>query len=413
VSQDWYYAAGGERHGPVSAPELKKLAGAGTLTPTDLVWKDGMADWVPARSIKGLFPATPANPAGPAARAPSKSGEQAAARPRPAAEEDDRPPVGRGAEEDDDRPSRRRRDDDDGDDRPSRSRRRDADDEEDDRPRTRGRDEDDDDRPQPRKGRRDEDDEDDDRPRSRRRPSDEDEDDRPRRKRKRKVKAEQSVFVGLALGIGVLAVLVSLIPCIGMFGAIPALIGLLMAVIGLVVAKKSEGRQSPALPVAGLSVCLVALLIAGGQFFWFRNTAKEIERDMKEAEAQFQKEQAERKKEVDKAATEVKAADPGSVLRVTPAQFYRAYEDDEDRADALYKNKVIEMTGVVDEVNFRGDTYTVFLRAGQPGDTVDCQFAKDPAVRARLGELKPGATVTIRGKCLGGGSTLEACVLVE
>jgi TM2 domain-containing membrane protein YozV len=159
VSQQWYYAAGNERHGPVSAAELKTLADAGTLKPTDLVWKDGMADWVPARSIKGLFPAG----ASPVAPATSKSGEQpaaarsggqAAARPRPAAdEEDDRPSRARRREEEaeeDDRPSRRRRDEDDDDDRPSRSRRRDEDDE-DDRPLRRR--DDDEDRPRRRGGR--------------------------------------------------------------------------------------------------------------------------------------------------------------------------------------------------------------------------------------------------------------------
>src|SRR5947207_14187518 len=125
----------------------------------------------------------------------------------------------------------------------------------------------------------------------------------------------------------------------------------------------------------------------------------------------IEKEEAERKKELAKAADQVKAAEPDGVLRVTPAQFYKAYEDDADRADAVYKNKVVEMTGVVDEVNFRGETYTVALKAGgQEGQTVDCEFAKDPAVRARLGQRQPGSTVTIRGKCRGGnGDTMESC----
>src|SRR5436190_7368165 len=55
VSQEWYYSVGGDRQGPVTAAELKKLAEAGTLKATDLVWKDGMPDWVQAKSIKGLF----------------------------------------------------------------------------------------------------------------------------------------------------------------------------------------------------------------------------------------------------------------------------------------------------------------------------------------------------------------------
>ena len=35
------------------------------------------------------------------------------------------------------------------------------------------------------------------------------------------------------------------------------------------------------------------------------------------------------------------------------------------------------------------------------------------AMRDRLAQLKPGQQVTIRGKCLGGNASIEACVLVE
>jgi TM2 domain-containing membrane protein YozV len=156
VSQEWYYSVDGDRQGPVSGAELKKLAEAGTLKATDLVWKDGMPDWVAAKSIKGLF-----GTSGVAAPASSKSGEQAKARPAPA-DEDDRPAPAR---------ARRRDEDEDEDDRPRR--RRDEDEDEDDRPvRARGRDEDDDDEDRPVR-RRDDDD------------VDEDEDDRPRKKKRR------------------------------------------------------------------------------------------------------------------------------------------------------------------------------------------------------------------------------------
>jgi TM2 domain-containing membrane protein YozV len=172
VTQEWYYSVDGGRQGPVAAAELKKLAHAGTLKPTDLVWKDGMADWSPAKTIKGLFAAAPAA----AAPAPSKSGEQAAARPRPAEAEAD------------DRPSRRgrREDDEDEDDRPSRRR-----------------DEAEEDRPSGRLRRRDDDDEDE-RPSRRRRNDDEDED-RPRKKKRRGVPDDVS---GQKLTAGLLAILI-------------------------------------------------------------------------------------------------------------------------------------------------------------------------------------------------------------
>ncbi len=55
MADDWYYSVGDQRSGPVSPAELKRVADAGHLQPTDLVWKDGMAQWVQARAVKGLF----------------------------------------------------------------------------------------------------------------------------------------------------------------------------------------------------------------------------------------------------------------------------------------------------------------------------------------------------------------------
>ena len=52
----WYYSESGQQAGPVSSEQLKQLATSGQLQPSDLVWKDGMGQWVEARKIKGLFP---------------------------------------------------------------------------------------------------------------------------------------------------------------------------------------------------------------------------------------------------------------------------------------------------------------------------------------------------------------------
>jgi len=52
----WRYAKGGEQHGPVSDRRLKELAISGQLSPSDLVWREGMLDWAKAGTIRGLFP---------------------------------------------------------------------------------------------------------------------------------------------------------------------------------------------------------------------------------------------------------------------------------------------------------------------------------------------------------------------
>jgi hypothetical protein len=56
MSQEWYYAKGDQKKGPITSQELTALAKSGELKPPDLVWTEGMADWEQAGSVSGLFP---------------------------------------------------------------------------------------------------------------------------------------------------------------------------------------------------------------------------------------------------------------------------------------------------------------------------------------------------------------------
>ncbi len=52
----WYYSKNGTQLGPVSEADLlAKLASSEVLT-TDLVWKDGMGNWLPAGQLRELVP---------------------------------------------------------------------------------------------------------------------------------------------------------------------------------------------------------------------------------------------------------------------------------------------------------------------------------------------------------------------
>jgi hypothetical protein len=55
MASEWFYTLKGEKHGPVSSQELRRLAQAGTLSSTDLLWKEGMKDWRPASEAQKLF----------------------------------------------------------------------------------------------------------------------------------------------------------------------------------------------------------------------------------------------------------------------------------------------------------------------------------------------------------------------
>ena len=58
MADQWYYSHRGQQVGPVSPEQLRQAAAVGQLQRTDLVWKQGMAAWVPAEKLKGLFPPT-------------------------------------------------------------------------------------------------------------------------------------------------------------------------------------------------------------------------------------------------------------------------------------------------------------------------------------------------------------------
>jgi hypothetical protein len=53
----WYYARGESEQGPISTAQIKALAAAGALKRDDLVWKEGMENWLPAGEVNELYPA--------------------------------------------------------------------------------------------------------------------------------------------------------------------------------------------------------------------------------------------------------------------------------------------------------------------------------------------------------------------
>ena len=45
LGDGWYYVDGAARSGPVAAVEIRRLIGEDRLTPSSMVWRDGMSDW--------------------------------------------------------------------------------------------------------------------------------------------------------------------------------------------------------------------------------------------------------------------------------------------------------------------------------------------------------------------------------
>ena len=57
MASEWFYTVNGQQSpNSASDAQIKQMVTSGQLAPADMVWKDGMATWVPAHTIKGLFP---------------------------------------------------------------------------------------------------------------------------------------------------------------------------------------------------------------------------------------------------------------------------------------------------------------------------------------------------------------------
>jgi len=67
----WYYAVGQQQQGPVTEEQLQALAKDGVVTGDTLVWRDGMGNWQPYRTVGGPAAITsPQPPATPGAAEP-------------------------------------------------------------------------------------------------------------------------------------------------------------------------------------------------------------------------------------------------------------------------------------------------------------------------------------------------------
>jgi hypothetical protein len=55
MAELWYYTQEGLAQDPVTKAELQQLAGSGLLKPNDLVWTEGMPQWIRASVAGGLF----------------------------------------------------------------------------------------------------------------------------------------------------------------------------------------------------------------------------------------------------------------------------------------------------------------------------------------------------------------------
>lgn len=78
----WHVAIDGQQQGVMSEDEVRRMVASGRLKPTDLIWREGMAEWLPAsQALPDAF-ASPTMPAPPTPVAPAM-GQYGAGLPMP------------------------------------------------------------------------------------------------------------------------------------------------------------------------------------------------------------------------------------------------------------------------------------------------------------------------------------------
>jgi hypothetical protein len=249
-----------------------------------------------------------------------------------------------------------------------------------------------------------------------------------RRRRREADSSAATALGGVSLGLGILALIGSLIPCFGVIAIFKAVPALILGIAGIVVAK--QNNRSAGLPVAGTVVSGLAVAVCAAWFFlagaFFKGMGEAVdraaeranERDRERREREQQEADEKRQKELlaalaaDKAREEIRNG-PG--LPVTAEKLNRDYTANVVAADARYKGQVLELSGTVVRVIRTTDPvrYTVELSAAG-GDTVDCNFR--PVDKGALADVADNQKVTIRGRCKGmidDGVVLDECILVK
>ena len=73
---EWYYARGNQQQGPVALQVIQEMLRTGQIQPNDLVWKQGLPNWLAASQVPELYAGQPGaaaqQPAPPYAPAPQQ-----------------------------------------------------------------------------------------------------------------------------------------------------------------------------------------------------------------------------------------------------------------------------------------------------------------------------------------------------
>ena len=106
-----------------------------------------------------------------------------------------------------------------------------------------------------------------------------------------------------------------------------------------------------------------------------------------------------------------------SVLELQPdyslsaVELFEKYDTDETEADKLYLGKLIEVVGVINEIDNDPSSYKLYLDTGDLMSSIQCDFGR----AANSENIEIGQTIKVRGFCSGKliDIVLNKCEIVE
>lgn len=195
-----------------------------------------------------------------------------------------------------------------------------------------------------------------------------------------------------SLVLGIIGFCIGLVPCLGVWVAVPiAVIGLVLGIIALINAGSlgQDGQPKPkGMAIAGTIVCGFALVVS---VVWFLTQAAAVGAAADEAKTSS--------RQVGSSAAEEEAP---AAMEVALGALLAEYKENEVRADARFKGNTVVVTGQVGDVKKDiMDQIYVTLGTGKQFEVpvIQCFIAK--GYEGKAAALSKGDTITVVGRVEG------------
>ncbi len=86
-------------------------------------------------------------------------------------------------------------------------------------------------------------------------------------------------------------------------------------------------------------------------------------------------------------------------VTISAQNLVSSFLDNESLANSTYVEKTLEVSGIVKEVNYLNDRYTIFLDGGETFACLMCDMNTDQI--EKIEQIVPGQTIRIKGICKG------------